>query len=167
MRLPGLDLTDRPMTSGKIGHGLSGWRSRAGSSVDARKVTYDSHDALLSVLTQKAIKWRLHAYLTGEKHRRVCVYVMGQGCGKLFFCLSALPDLSGCLPLTCTCTYMHTWGPNRLNCTDSTVCRDGGRCIISEPWNKRSAFRPFFSILPLLVEHCRSWFLSASFKNYP
>ena len=68
-----LDLSETPVL--EICHGMWGQRSRAGSSADAREVTYDSHDALLSVLTQQAIKWCLPVYLTGVRSKAVCVCV--------------------------------------------------------------------------------------------
>lgn len=52
-----------------------GQRSRAGTSTDARMITYDSHDAFLSVLTPKSTKWC-------QMHRKVRAHVKGQGQGK-------------------------------------------------------------------------------------
>lgn len=51
---------------------MRGQRSRAGTSTDARMITYDSHDAFLSVLTPKSTKWC-------QMPRNV----KGQGQGKL------------------------------------------------------------------------------------
>lgn len=153
--------------------------SRAGSSADASEVTYDSHDALLSVLIREAIKWRLPVYLTGWEIQ-TCVRVrdgsrLPWDVAAPAFCLSALPDLSGCLPLTCMCTYVSTWVPNRLNCAVSSLCEAEGRCIISEPWNSRSAvlskppfflFHPVFSSFTRVLLHtpvdCRHCFFSHS-----
>ena len=98
------------------------------------------------MLTQKAVKWCLHVYLTGVRNTRMCVRDgsrLQKVVAVLLFCLSALPDRSGCLSLTCMCTYTYTWVPNWLNCTDSSVCLDEGRCIISEPWNMPDAVLPY------------------------
>lgn len=60
----------------KIGLDMWGQRSRAGTGSDARKITYGSHDAFLSVVTQKFTKWC-------QMQKKVCSHVKGQGQGKL------------------------------------------------------------------------------------
>lgn len=106
----------------KIAHDMRGQRSRAGTSTDARMITYDSRDAFLSVLTPKSTKWC-------QMHRKVRAHVKGQGQGKL-----PGPQFS----VKCPSTHI------RFSCLFGRGC---ARVCIPEGKSRRSGLKPLH-VLP-------------------